>query len=69
MSWYRFRRWYMSWNKRNTPPDLIYWYKEYVLKTPEQREAEKVERNKSYNKALFSLGTMLHVLNGGKRIY
>ena len=40
MGFYSFYRWLKRFSKKEYP-DMIYWYKEYVLKTPEQREKEK----------------------------
>lgn len=41
MGFWAFRKW-ASFSKRHIP-DMIYQYKEYVLKSPEQREREKNE--------------------------
>ena len=35
---------------------MIYWYKECVLKTPEQREQEKVKKEKEVNTISAQLG-------------
>ena len=37
---------------------MIYWYKEYVLKTPEQREQERRESKRKARIALAQLVTM-----------
>lgn len=35
---------------------MIYWYKEYVLKTPKQREQERVKKEKEMNAILAQVG-------------
>ena len=48
--------------------DMIYWYKEYVLKTPEQREQERRESKRKARTALAQLAlvdTMCRGLGGG----
>ena len=47
---------------------MIYWYKEYVLKTPEQREQERKESKRKARTALAQLAimnTMCSNLGGG----
>lgn len=39
MAFYKLQQFF--WFRKNKMPDMIYWYKEYVLKTPEQREMER----------------------------
>lgn len=43
---------------------MIYWYKEYVLKTSEQREQEKKERQRKARIALAQLGIVDAVCRG-----
>lgn len=39
MAFYKLQQFF--WFRKNKIPNMIYWYKEYVLKTPEQREMER----------------------------
>ena len=43
---------------------MIYWYKEYVLKTPEQREQERTEKKKKAQTAMAQLGVMTALCSG-----
>ena len=58
MAWYKYRKWRNSFNKRNPAPNLIYWYKEYVLKSSEQRERERIEGEIRGRNALMNLLTI-----------
>lgn len=57
MAWYALYKWYRPWSKRNYP-NMIYWYKEYVLKTPEQREQEAIQRKREAKTAMMKLCAM-----------
>lgn len=61
MAWYALYKWYSPWSKRNCP-DMIYWYKEYVLKTPEQRERESEQRKRDAQTAMAKLCAMHAIL-------
>ena len=43
---------------------MIYWYKEYVLKTPEQREQERIEKKRKARTAMAQLGVMTALCDG-----
>lgn len=45
MGFFALWRWFRPWSKREYP-NMIYWYREYFLKTPEQREYERRKRYK-----------------------
>lgn len=55
MAFYSLYKWFSPWSKREYT-DMIYLYKEYVLKTPEQREREKKDRQRKARTALVQLG-------------
>ena len=66
MGFYALWKWFSPWSKRDYP-NMIYWYKEYVLKTPEQREQERRENKKRARTALVQLAlvdTMCRGLGG-----
>ncbi len=67
MGFYALWKWFSSWSKRNYH-NMIYWYKEYVLKTPEQREQERRESKRKARTALAQsaiMSTMCSKLGGG----
>ena len=67
MGFYALWKWFSPWSKRNYP-NMIYWYKEYVLKTSEQREQERRESKRKARTALAQLAimnTMCSNLGGG----
>lgn len=67
MGFYALWKWFSTWSKRDYP-NMIYWYKEYVLKTPEQREQERRESKRKARTALAQLAimnTMCSNLGGG----
>ena len=67
MGFYALWKWFSPWSKRDYP-NMIYWYKEYVLKTPEQREQERRESKRKARTALAQLAimnTMCSNLGGG----
>ena len=43
---------------------MIYWYKEYVLKTPEQREQERIEKKRKARTVMVQLGVMTALCGG-----
>ena len=43
---------------------MIHWYKEYVLKTPEQREQERIEKKKKAQTAMAQLGIVTALCSG-----
>ena len=57
MGFYALWKWFSPWSKRDYP-NMIYWYKEYVLKTPEQREQERRENKRKARTALAQLAIM-----------
>ena len=57
MGFYALWKWFSSWSKRDYI-NMIYWYKEYVLKTPEQREQERRENKRKARTALAQLAIM-----------
>ena len=67
MGFYALWKWFSPWSKRDYS-NMIYWYKEYVLKTPEQREQERSENKRKARIALAQLAimnTMCSNLGGG----
>ena len=66
MGFYALWKWFSPWSKKDYP-NMIYWYKEYVLKTPEQREQERRESKRKARTALAQLAlvdTMCRGLGG-----
>lgn len=43
---------------------MIYWYKEYILKTPEQREQERIENKRKARTAMAQLGVVGALCSG-----
>ena len=62
MAWYSLWKWFSPWSKRDYP-NMIYWYSEYVLKTPQQRERERTERKKCANTVLAQICIMNTICN------
>lgn len=52
MAWFSLYKWFSGWSKKYRHVDMIYYYSEYVLKTPEQRKREKEKRSKKAAEAL-----------------
>ena len=63
MAFYSLWKWFSPWNKREYT-DMIYWYKEYVLKTPEQREQERIEKKRKVRTTMAQLGVMAALCGG-----
>lgn len=57
MAFYSLWKWFSPWSKREYT-DMIYWYKEYVLKTTEQREQERRESKRKARTDLAQLVIM-----------
>lgn len=55
MGWYAWYKWYSSFSKKEII-NRVYWYKEYVLKTPEQREEEAKIRKIKARTCMMYLG-------------
>lgn len=62
MGFYALWKWFSPWSKRDYL-NMIYWYKEYVLKTPEQREQERRESKRKTRTALAQLAIMNTMCN------
>lgn len=63
MAFYSLWKWFSPWSEREYT-DMIYWYKEYVLKTHEQREQERVENKRKARTAMAQLGVMTALCSG-----
>lgn len=63
MAFYSLWKWFSPLSKREYT-DMIYWYKEDVLKTPEQREQEIIEKKKKARNAIVQLGFMTALCSG-----
>lgn len=64
MAWWSLYRWFAHWRK--TPySDMAYYYSEYVLKTPEQREKDKAERQRKGEEALRRLSAIVSASDRG----
>lgn len=62
MGWYALYKWFKPWCKKEYR-DMIYWYNEFVLKTPEQREYEKKIEHEKAMTTLAQLGVIHAALN------
>ena len=62
MAWYALWKWFSPWSKRDMP-DMIYWYSEYVLKTPEQREMERIQKRRKVNTVMAQIVIMNTIFN------
>ena len=59
MAFYSLWKWFSPWSKRFSKIEytsMIYWYKEYVLKTTEQREQERMEKKRKARNVMAQLG-------------
>lgn len=57
MGFYALWKWFLPWSKRDYI-NMIWWYKEHVLKTSEQREQEKKENKRKARTALAQFAIM-----------
>lgn len=57
MAWYSLYKWFAPWRKTKYV-DMIYYYSEYVLKTEEQRIAEKESRRRKAYQVMTMLGVL-----------
>lgn len=64
MAFRSLRKWFTPWSKRGYL-DAVYWYKEYYLKTPEQREYERQQARKSLDR----ISGMLEAVDRGTHGY
>ena len=62
-AFYSLWKWFSPWSRREYT-NMIYWYKEYVLKTPEQREQERIEKKRKARTAMAQLGVMTALCGG-----
>ena len=61
MAFYSLWKWFSPWSKRNYP-NMIYWFKRYVLMTPEERAAKDKADHENLMKLLCTLQAMKSVL-------
>lgn len=61
MGFYALWKWFKPWSKKNYP-NMNYWYKEYVLKTPEQREKERIKRKREAMTAFAKLQAIHYMI-------
>lgn len=57
MAFYTLWKWFSSWSKREYK-NMIFWYNEYVLKTPDQRKREDIENKRKIKTILAQLGVI-----------
>lgn len=57
MGWYSVYKWFSSFSKKEYI-NRIYWYNNYVLKTPEQREKEDRIRKMKARTCMMCMGVM-----------
>lgn len=57
MAFWSLYKWFRPWSKKRYP-NMIFWYSEYYLKTPEQRSIEREKKEKDFNRFVGLLGYM-----------
>lgn len=63
MGFYTYFKWVRSFSKKsNRNIDMIYWYKEYILKTTEQRWAERWDMWRRYDMFKSATKTIISTL-------
>lgn len=62
MAFWALYKWFRPFSKRGYP-NMIYYYREYVLKTPKQREEERKERRRNTKNALLNLSLIYSCLS------
>lgn len=63
MAYYKLYKWFSVFRKKHFT-NWIYWYSEYVLKTPEQRELERQQKERDVATAMTKLIVTKTMING-----